>query len=175
MSVFLEKVDPIPRLFIFGAGHVGTELARTAAIAQFEVVVVDERAEWADPTRFPEEVSVQDADPVDFLKTVSLNTNDYVAIMTHSHPLDETLVRTLAEHPLKYLGMIGSRGKWARFTQRFKARDISSEAIDRVVCPIGLDISALTPGEIAISVTAQLIEVRRGGPKWRDSRDEVTD
>ena len=168
MSVFLEKIDPMPRLFIFGAGHVGTELARTAAIAHFEVTVVDERAEWADPARFPDDITVEDADPVDFLKTLSLGSNDYVAVMTHSHPLDEDLVRSLAEQNLKYLGMIGSRGKWARFTQRFRARDIPSDAIERVHCPIGLDISALTPAEIAISVTAQLIEVRRGGKKWSD-------
>jgi xanthine dehydrogenase accessory factor len=166
MSVFIEKVDPMPKLWIFGAGHVGTELARAAAMAHFDVAVIDERAEWADSERFPEDVSVHDEDPVDFLRQAPFDANDFVAVMTHSHPLDEEIIRALAERPLRYLGMIGSRGKWARFIPRLEARDISKEAIDRVRCPIGLDIAALTPAEIAISVTAQLIEVRRGGPKW---------
>ena len=81
MSVFLEKIDPMPKLWIFGAGHVGTELARAAAMAHFDVAVVDERAEWADPERFPAEVSVHDADPVDFLKTTPMEPDDFVAVM----------------------------------------------------------------------------------------------
>ena len=166
MSVFLEKNDPRPRLWIFGAGHVGTEVAAAAHIAGFSVSVVDERAEWADPSRFPAEVEVHDADPIDFIKANPMGAEDFVVVMTHSHPLDEAVLRAVAQRPLRYLGMIGSRGKWARFRNRLSARGIDDAEIDRVRCPVGLDIAALTPGEIAISVAAQLVAVRRGGPKW---------
>lgn len=166
MKVFLEKHDPRPRLWIFGAGHVGTELAVVAQVAGFDVAVVDERGEWADAARFPDTVDVFDEDPIDFIKGTPPGADDFVVIMTHSHPVDEAVLRALADRPLAYLGMIGSRGKWARFRNRLTARGIDEDRIERVHCPVGMDISALTPGEIAISVTAQLVSVRRGGPKW---------
>jgi len=166
MKVFLEKTDPRPRLWIFGAGHVGTELATVAHVAGFDVAVVDERAEWAAAERFLDGIEVNDEDPIDFIKSTPPAETDFVVIMTHSHPVDEAVLRALADRPLRYLGMIGSRGKWARFRNRLSARGLDAERIDRVHCPVGLDIAALTPGEIAIAVAAQLISVRRGGPKW---------
>ena len=160
MSVFLEKVDPEPTLWIFGAGHVSTALAPLASQAGFNVTVVDAREEWNDPTRFPDEVTVLDAEPEDHLRTNAPNANDYVVIVTHDHSLDESLIRILAEQPLHFLGMIGSQGKWLRFVSRFNARGMSESSIARVHCPVGLDIGAQTPMEIAVSIVAQLISVR---------------
>jgi xanthine dehydrogenase accessory factor len=163
MTVFMQKVEPAPRLRIFGAGHVGTALASAAAAAGFEVTVIDERAEWADAARFEDGIRVEDADPEDHLRAEPVEADEYVVIVTHSHPLDESLVRLLAERPLRFLGLVGSRGKWGRFRKRLLARDISEDALDRVSCPVGVDIGAVTPEEIAVSVVAELVRRRRAG------------
>ena len=160
-----EPCVDIPTLWIFGAGHVGTELAAVAAEAGFNVAVVDSRADWADASRFPNIVAVHDAEPVDFIRAGHITTDDWVVVMTHSHPLDEEIIRHLLPMSLTFLGMIGSRGKWARFVQRFRARGIPEDQIGQVYCPVGLDIGAQTPAEIALSITAQCIQIRRGGPK----------
>ncbi len=166
MSVFLEKVEPEPTLWIFGAGHVGTELAPLASRAGFAVNVVDAREEWNDEGRFPEDITVFDAEPEDHLVSSPPNPNDYVIIVTHDHSLDESLLRRLADHPVHFLGMIGSQGKWLRFVSRLSARGMDEASIERVHCPVGLDIGAQTPTEIAISIVAQMISIRRGGSKW---------
>lgn len=163
MSVFLHRVEPGPTFWIFGAGHVGTALARMAALAGFAVTVVDARAEWADPARFPEDVRVIDAEPEDHLRAAPPGPADFVVVVTHDHALDEGLIRALAPHPLRYLGLIGSRGKWGRFRKRLDARGVPSEAVERVHCPVGLDIGAVTPEEIAVSVVGEMIAVRRRG------------
>ena len=159
MTAFLQKIEPAPRLRIYGAGHIGTELARVAAIAGFDVTVVDGRAEWADPERFPSTIEVLDVEPEDDIGKQT--TFDYVVVVTHSHPLDEALIRKMVEQTPTYLGLIGSRGKWARFSQRLSARGLSEELLSQVHCPVGFDLGGLTPGEIAISVVAEMITARR--------------
>ena len=169
MAVTDKSGEPRPRLWIFGAGHVGTELAAVAGETGFDVVVVDERDEWADSSRFPSSIEVHDADPIDLIRAGRVDEGDWVVVMTHSHPLDEDIIRLLLPVSLSFLGMIGSRGKWARFVQRFRARDVPDEQIERVYCPVGLDIGAQTPAEIALSIVAQLVQIRRDGPKWASS------
>ena len=159
MTAFLQKVESAPRLRIYGAGHVGTELARVADIAGFAVTVVDGRSEWADPTRFPTTVEVIDAEPEDDIS--EQGKYEYVVVVTHSHPLDEALIRKMLEQGPQYLGLIGSKGKWARFAQRLSARGLSEERLSEVHCPVGFDLGALTPGEIAVSVVAEMITARR--------------
>ena len=127
---------------------------------------MDDREEWADAERFPGTVKVLDEHPEECLRTHPPAPEDYVVIVTHEHALDESLLRIIGERQVQYLGMIGSRGKWARFVNRLNARGVSQASIDRVHCPVGLDIGALTPAEIAVSITAQLINTRRGGSKW---------
>ncbi len=162
MSVFMQKVDPAPPLRIYGAGHIGTALARVAALTGFEVTVVDARAEWADPERFPLDVTVVDAEPEDHLAGSPPGPVESVVVGTHDHALDEVLVRRLAGHSARYVGVIGSRGKWARFVSRLTARGVDPAFLERVRCPMGVDIGAVTPEEIAISVTAELVARRRG-------------
>ncbi len=172
MSVFMEKVEPRPPLRIYGAGHIGTELAAIADRAGFAVTVVDARAEWADPTRFPDSVHVEDAEPEDHLRANMPGPAEFVVVVTHDHPLDEALVRMLlptSEAAPRYLGLIGSRGKWARFVKRYRARGFSDDQIGRVRCPVGLDLGGTTPAEIAVSIVAELVTVRRGGPKWGEA------
>ncbi len=169
MTVFMEKVEPRPPLRIYGAGHVGTALAGIAAAAGFAVTVIDARAEWADPARFADDVAVEDAEPEDHLRAHPPAPGEYVVVVTHDHPLDEALVRLMLpaiETAPRYLGLIGSRGKWARFVKRYRARGFDDAQIGRVRCPVGLDIGASTPAEIAVSIVAELVAQRRGGPKW---------
>lgn len=171
MSVLLEAIEPDPPLHIYGAGHVGTALADLAHRAGFAVTVIDGRADWADPERFADPVTVIDADPEDHLRRHPPPPHAYVVIVTHDHPLDEALVRRLLDAPPRYLGLIGSRGKWARFQNRYRARGLTDDQIARVHCPVGLDIGARTPPEIAISILAELIHDRRGGPRWQKTTD----
>lgn len=166
MSVLLETIDPPPPLRIYGAGHIGTALAETARLAGFAVTVIDGRAEWSDPARFHPDITVCDADPEDHLRAHPPAPTEAIVIVTHDHPLDEALIRALLPAPPHYLGLIGSRGKWARFANRYRARGFDEAQLAHVRCPVGLDIGARTPPEIAISIVAELIATRRGGPRW---------
>jgi xanthine dehydrogenase accessory factor len=161
MTVFLEKHAAAARLFLFGAGHVARELAAVAARAGFRVTVIDERAGLATRERFPDaELAV--SHPADYARTVVGGPDAFFCIATHDHPLDQACAEALLEKPSAYLGVIGSRRKAERFRQRFVAAGFSEAAIARVESPMGVAINALTPGEIAVSIAARLIAVRRG-------------
>ena len=160
MSVFLNKHDPAPRVVIFGAGHVGTALATIAQHASFDIAVVDSRAEWADPARFDDAVEVICADPVAHIRAGHLRPTDYIAILTYGHTVDQGIMAELIERRWAYLGLIGSRAKWARFRQTLLDHGHDTDAVDQVRCPVGIDIGASTPEEIAISIVAQMIQVR---------------
>ncbi len=165
MKVFMQKVTPAPRLRVYGAGHVGTALVKMAELAGFEVTVVDGRSEWADAARFPEAVTVADEEPEDHLRAQPPAADEHLVVVTHSHPLDEALVRMLAADPPGYVGVIGSRAKWARFVTRLTARGVDAAWLETVRCPMGLDIGAVTPEEIAVSVVAELVAHHRArGP-----------
>jgi xanthine dehydrogenase accessory factor len=159
MTAFLTKTTPAPQLWIYGGGHVGTALAHAAQAAGFAVTVLDERMEWSDPGRFPAACTVLDVDPLTHPLPPAAA---FVAVMTHSHPIDEALIERLAVTPRRYLGVIGSRRKWALFHKRLTAKGVSAQALAQVESPMGLPIEAQTPEEIAISVLARLIQVRRG-------------
>jgi xanthine dehydrogenase accessory factor len=161
MEFLLEPLQQDPTLVIFGAGHVGRELCRVAAQAGFQVVVVDEREEFATRERFPEATELLIDDPMAVLNQLPYGPNTYLVILTHLHRLDEDLLRALAPREYKYLGMIGSRAKVAKFLDRLRARGIPEEALSRIHMPIGLGIGAVTPAEIAISVAAELVNIRR--------------
>lgn len=162
MSFFIEPLSQNPRLVLFGAGHVSHALAPIAEAAGFEVWVVDDRAEFANRERFPSAQLVLD-DPLAALEELPPHAQSYYVIQTHLHRLDEELLRALVTKPHVYLGMIGSRAKIARFIERLRARGVAEEALARVTMPIGLDIGAMTPAEIAISIAAELVQVRRIG------------
>jgi xanthine dehydrogenase accessory factor len=168
MSIFIEAVEPKPRLFVFGAGYIGKPLVAMATACGFEVTIVDGRSEWADPARFPG-AAVRCQDPEDAARALDLAPGDYACVVTHDHALDQRLVQILIRRPLRFLGMIGSRAKQRRFVQRLRGHGHGDEEIARLHTPLGLAIGAATPEEIAVSVLAQLIAVRRGvtiEPGW---------
>jgi len=166
MKVFLEKHGAPVRLTVFGAGHVAKELATLAHKVGFRVTVVDARPEWASAERFPGcEVLLRD--PADHARAVPGGPQEYFCVTTHDHPLDQAVVEALLNKPSAYLGVIGSRRKAERFRMRLKAGGAEDAALDRVRSPMGLAIGALTPEEIAVSIIAELVQVRRGGQPRR--------
>lgn len=160
MSVFLEKHEAAPALTLFGAGHVSKELAALARATGFDVTVVDERTEWATAERFPGcHLVSRPAD--DVARELTGGADAYACIATHDHPLDQRCVEALLDKPFAYLGVIGSRRKAERFRQRLLAAGFAQARIDELECPMGVDIGALTPAEIAVSIVARLVAVRR--------------
>ena len=168
MSVFLEVIAPAPELVVFGAGYIAKPLAAIAAGCGFDVTVVDERVEWATEERFPS-ARLHRGAAEDFARAWATCGEEFAVVVTHDHGLDQRLVQALLARPLRFLGMIGSVPKQRKFALRLKARGFSAEQIARLHTPLGIGIGAQTPEEIAVSVVAQLVAVRRGlrvEPGW---------
>jgi xanthine dehydrogenase accessory factor len=161
MTVFLEVIEAPVKLVVLGAGYIAKPLAAIAAGCGFEVTVVDERPEWATEERFPT-ATVRIGSPEDFARAWESDGSQFAVVVTHDHALDQRLVQQLLARPLRFLGMIGSIPKQRKFALRLRARGFPPEAIARLHTPLGIDIGAATPEEIAVSVVAQLIAVRRG-------------
>jgi xanthine dehydrogenase accessory factor len=161
MTVFLERIEPDPRLWVFGAGYIAKPLAAIAAGCGFEVAVVDARSEWATAERFPTS-TVLSREPEDVARSLASTESDFAVVVTHDHALDQLLVQALLRRPLRFVGMIGSIPKQRKFALRLRSRGFSDAEIARLHTPLGLAIGAATPEEIAVSVVAQLVAVRRG-------------
>jgi xanthine dehydrogenase accessory factor len=160
MEVFLEPLIPEPALIVCGAGHVARALVPVARSCGFAPIVVDELAEMANAERFPEAVRFVDSFDVRDWKDVPLDGDSYVVIVTRDHAQDQALLEQLIGRELAYLGLIGSRRKIEMFKQRLSARGVEAGRFARLHAPIGLDIGAQTPEEIAVAIVAQLIETR---------------
>ena len=162
MDVFIEPLHPASHLYIIGAGHVGREVARVAYLAGFQVHVVDDRPEFANAERFPDAVEVVVDDIPGWLTRTQLPPRAYAVIVTRGHRDDHDALNALAGRDLTYLGMIGSRAKVRQVFDSLAARGVPAEALARVHAPVGLDLGASTPGEIAVSIVAELVAVRSG-------------
>jgi xanthine dehydrogenase accessory factor len=162
MEVFIEPVEPSPDLYIFGAGHVGHSLARLAHHAGFRVHVIDDREKFANAERFPDGVDVIVDDIPTWLESHPLPNTGYAVIVTRGHRHDLDALRTLAPRKIRYVGLIGSRAKVKRIYDFLTQEGMTAEALGRVHAPIGLDIGAVTPEEIAVSILAELIAVKHG-------------
>ncbi|MGH7725175.1 MAG: xanthine dehydrogenase accessory protein XdhC [Candidatus Eiseniibacteriota bacterium] len=162
MSVFLELVPFPARLVILGAGHIARPLASLAAATGFSVTVVDERPQWADPARFPDAREVVCDDPEAVVGELALDPGTAVVVVTHHHPLDQALVRALTGSRAGFFGLVGSETKRNRFLMRLRAQGLSEEALARLRSPLGVEIGAVTPEEIAVSIVAELVAWRHG-------------
>jgi xanthine dehydrogenase accessory factor len=162
MEVFIEPVEPAPDVYVFGAGHVGHSLARMAHDVGFRVHVVDDREKFASADRFPEGVQVVVDDIPGWLAAHAMPPTAYAVIVTRGHRHDLDALRALAPRGLRYLGLIGSRAKVKRVYDALLEEGLSPEALRSVHAPIGLDIGAITPQEIAVSILAELIAVKHG-------------
>jgi len=173
MDVHIDPLAPSPRLFIIGAGHVGLHLAKAAAEVGFRIHVVDDREKFANSERFPGADVVVEPIP-DWLHRAELPSASYVVVVTRGHQHDLDAMRALAARDLRYLGLIGSRAKVTRIYDALLAEGMPSECLQRVHAPIGLEIGAVTPAEIAISILAELIAVSRGVDTSRLSMKTTT-
>jgi xanthine dehydrogenase accessory factor len=162
----LEPVLPLPVLLIVGAGHVGQALAAQAALAGFEITVIDDRGELLEPDGFPGGTRLLAEDIPAAVKDFPFDEDTFVVLATRGHYADGLALKQCFGRPVAYVGMIGSRRKVVLMRQHFLANGMATaEEFDRVHAPIGLDIGAETAPEIATSILAQLIAVRRGALK----------
>lgn len=157
----IERLAPPPRVLVFGAGHVGSAVARAAQAAGFQVAVVDDRPEFADPALFPTGTAVLAAAPADALARVRPGPQDAVVVATRGHRHDAEILALVAASPAGYVGMLGSKRKKIVVTKGLARVGVPRDALARVRVPIGLPIGAVTPEEIAVSVVAELVEWRR--------------
>jgi xanthine dehydrogenase accessory factor len=162
MDVYIEPIEPSPELYVIGAGHVGFYLARVAHEVGFRVHVVDDREKFANRERFPDAVEVVVDDIPAWIARAQLPPHAYAVIVTRGHTNDLEALRALAPLELRYLGLIGSRAKVARIYDALVADQMPPDTLKHVHAPIGLDIGAVTPQEIAVSILAELIAVKHG-------------
>lgn len=161
LEIFIEPVLPPALLYIFGAGHVAYNLYKVATIAGFDVVVVDDRESYANRERFPDarDVVAQDFEAA----VVSLNVPEwsYIVIVTRGHRDDMRVLRWAVNANARYLGMIGSRRKTISIYKELEREGIPREKFANVHAPVGLEIGAVTPEEIAVAIVAEMIATRR--------------
>lgn len=160
-AVFVEWLHRVPRVIIFGAGHVGAAIARAASAAGFTVVVSDDREEFANPGVVPDADEILVGTFNEVLEQITLDADDYVLATTRGHSYDANIVERTADSPARYVGMLGSKRKKAVIWKALAEAGVPAHALARVKTPIGLEIGAETPAEIAVSVVADLIRTRR--------------
>ncbi|MCC7263867.1 MAG: XdhC family protein [Candidatus Latescibacteria bacterium] len=167
-ELFIEPYLPPPRLFVVGGGHVGAQVCRLAAHVGFEVVVVDDRPRFANAQRHPDAHQCVVAPLDQVFSQLPVDGQSYVLAATRGHEHDEVVVEAAIRTPARYVGMLGSERKKLLMWERIAARGGDRQRLEQVFAPVGLDIGADTPEEIAVSVVAELVQVRRGGGKhWK--------
>jgi xanthine dehydrogenase accessory factor len=161
MDIYIEPIAPSPRVFIFGGGHISLFLSKMSAMVGFQVVVVDDRPQFANQERFPEAEEVIAEEFPLALPKLKVNRSCYLVIVTRGHAYDQEVLEWALGQEVKYIGMIGSRKKIQTVYNALKEKGIKADQLQQVHAPIGLDIGALTPEEIAVSIVAEMIQVRR--------------
>ena len=162
LEIYVEPILPVPVLYLVGAGHVAFNVYKVARIAGFDVVVIDDREAYANRERFPDarEIFADEFDQA--LAKLEPNENSYVVIVTRGHRDDMRVLRWAVQTDARYIGMIGSKRKVLTIYKELQAEGLSSALFEKVQAPIGLEIGAVTPEEIAVSIVAEMIAVRRG-------------
>ena len=160
---FLDPIVSTPRLLIVGAGHIAQPLAYLSSIIGFETVVVDERADFANSDRFPTADVVQACSIETFLGDFEVDDQTFVVLVTRAHRFDEAALRILLHSSAPYIGMIGSRRRVHVVYRNLRNEGFSSDQFVNVYAPIGLDIGAKTPAEIALAIVAEIVDIRRQG------------
>ena len=162
MDVFIEPLDPSPHLYVVGAGHVSQHVAAIAHDVGFKVHVVDDRSKFANAARFPDADDVIVEPIPEWLAGADLSPAAYIVVVTRGHRHDFEALRALAGRTFRYVGMIGSRAKVTRIRTALEEAGMDRDWLAAVRAPIGLRIGAVTPEEIAVSIVAELVAVRRG-------------
>lgn len=162
--IFIEPIGSAPMLLVIGGGHVGKALAELGKWAGYRTVISDDRPEYCHPEYLPGMDDYIVAPPADVVEHVAINRQTYIAAVTRGLPIDIHLIPALLRTDAPYIGLIGSRRRWAITVKALKDEAGLSEAeLARVRAPIGLELEAETPKEIALSILAEIVMVRRGG------------
>ena len=161
LEVFIEPVLPAAVLYLFGAGHVAVNVCQTASNAGFDVVITDDRSSYATTERFPSAREVQALEFDDATRKLDPNESSYIVIVTRGHRDDMRILRWAVQTRARYVGMIGSKRKVIQIFKALQEEGVPPHLFDRVHAPIGLDIGAITPEEIGVAITAELIAIRR--------------
>ena len=169
LDVFVEAVVPRPRAFIFGAGHISKSLSKVLDMAGFETIVIDDRETFANRDRFPEAGEVIAGEYEEICAKLTVTEHSYIVIVTRGHRDDMRVLRWATSAGARYVAMIGSRRKVISVAKELEKEGVSAEALERIYAPMGLEIGAISPEEIAISVAAEMIAVRRNpdSSQWR--------
>jgi xanthine dehydrogenase accessory factor len=161
-EVYVEVVRP-PTLLVVGGGHVGAFVAKLGKLVGFQVAVLDDRPEFANRERFPDADQIICEDFIPALERFPITDSTFVVVVTRGHKQDEISVRTVVNSDAAYIGMIGSKRRASAVMKLLADSGVPRDLLDRVHSPIGLDIHAETPEEIAVSIIAEIIMTRLGG------------
>ena len=161
LEVFIEPVLPPAVLYLFGAGHVAVNVCHTAANVGFQVIVADDRTSYASKERFPAAREVHALDFEEAMRTLDPDESSYIVIVTRGHRDDMRILRWAVQTRARYVGMIGSKRKVIEIFKTLQKEGLAASLFERVHAPVGLDIGAITPEEIGVAITAELIAVRR--------------
>jgi xanthine dehydrogenase accessory factor len=168
LNIFVEPIIPHPQALIFGGGHVSKGISRVASLAGFQTSIIDDREAFANSARFPEAVATYAEEYESVFGKLRINSATYIVIVTRGHRDDMRVLRWAVTTQAKYIAMIGSKRKTISVVKELEKEGIAREAFDKVCAPMGLEIGAETPEEIAISVVAEMIAVRRApAADWR--------
>jgi xanthine dehydrogenase accessory factor len=161
LDIFVEPILATPTLYLFGGGHVSLSVSKVASLVGFDTVVCDDRQAFANKGRFPDAIETHAGNWTEIFPRLKPNDLSYLVIATRGHKGDLECLRWAVSTPARYIGMVGSRRKVIEFHKMLEAEGIAAAQLERVHSPVGLDIGALTPEEIAVSVVAEMIAVRR--------------
>jgi xanthine dehydrogenase accessory factor len=168
LDVFVEPVIPAPGAFIFGAGHISKSLSKIAVMAGFNSTVIDDREAFANAERFPEADAIFSGEYEEVFPKLDIRETSYLIIVTRGHRDDMRVLRWASGTPARYIAMIGSRRKVINVVKELEKEGIPRGSMERIFAPMGFDIGAVSPEEIAISVVAEMIAVRRNPESnWR--------
>ena len=168
LDIFVEPILPQPGAVIFGAGHISKSISKVANLAGFSTIIVDNREAFANRDRFPEAAEIHAEEYEDTFPKLSVNETSYLIIVTRGHRDDMRVLRWAITTTARYIAMIGSKRKVINVVKELQKEGIAREHFERVFAPMGLEIGAVSPEEIAVSVVAEMIAVRRNaGANWR--------
>ena len=161
-AVFIETVAPQPLMLIFGAGHIAQPLSRMAPELGFRVVVADARATWATPERFPHVDELIVAWPDEVFRRIELDRRTYVVLLSHDSRFEDPVFPAVRKAPVRYIGALGSRRTHRMRVERLESAGWTDDEIVRIHAPIGIDIGAEQPAEVAVSILAEIVRARYG-------------
>jgi xanthine dehydrogenase accessory factor len=161
LDIFVEPILATPTAYLFGGGHVSLYVSKVASVAGFDTVVMDDRPAFANKERFPEASETYAGPWEEIFPKLRINDFSYLVLVTRGHKGDLTCLRWALSTPARYIGMIGSKRKFIEIAKVLESEGVPAEKIERVHSPVGLDIGALTPEEIAVAIVAEMIAVRR--------------